>query len=81
MVSKRLADTAEAFATYGYDRNSKLLAHFFGNCLNIIANQTNRTFGLNTNPFGKREHFFNLPTNHFKLLIPAKYNIRLLKIA
>ncbi|MNV50701.1 hypothetical protein D3C71_1427230 [compost metagenome] len=77
MVTERLADTAEAFAADRNDRHVKLLAHLLGYCFDVVANQTDWTFGLNGNPFCQWEHFLNFTADDFQLLVAAEDDVLL----
>jgi len=80
MMAEGLAHAAEPFAADRDDRVLELLCHAFGYSLDIVTDQSYRTFREYTDALCKREELLQLMECCVKTLVTAVYDILLLKV-
>ena len=80
MVAQRLGNAAEPLAVAGDDRDVQLLGGLLGNRVDVVADQTDRTFGEDRDPLGQREQLLGLFQQRLQLLVAAVDDILFLEI-
>ena len=80
MMAERLGHAAKALAVAGDDRDIQILGGLLGHRVDIVADQTDRTFGQDRDPLGQREQIMCLLQQDLELLVAAVDDVLFLEI-
>src|SRR5271166_332968 len=80
MMAKGLGDAAESFAAYRHDRLAVFLRLRLRDCLDVVADEADRAFGLNRNALIERKQQLNLIHDLVQLLVAAKHDVVFLEV-
>src|ERR1019366_1656725 len=80
VVPERLRDTAKALATNRHDGLVVFLGLGTCNAFNVVADQADRAFGLNCDPFVQGEEYLDLIDDLGQLFVAAEDDVLFLKI-